>query len=254
MKKILLTLVSVIFITGLSVAQTTRTIDWSTETILYPDSLKSTPSNGTPINVDVVMKNNGSSSALAGDSIWFQFAITIISNSQTILLYPGPNSSTFGLKILTRTVAPNDTVHLTLNLTANLKFLQSANVRFAFIAHVLNRPDLGFESGAGLTNNQKSKDVVWFNEQGWAVGIAGVLANTTKVYPNPVKDVLNIDVNYGLPKVLNIFDITGRKVEDIMFEEKNTTVNVSNYPRGFYFYEIKTVEGEMIKSGKIQVN
>ncbi|MBX7205355.1 MAG: T9SS type A sorting domain-containing protein [Bacteroidia bacterium] len=253
MKKILLTMVSVIAITGLSFAQT-RTIDWSTESILYPDSLKSTPSSGTPFNVEVVMKNNGTSSAMAGDSIWFQFAVSIISNSQTIVLYPGPNSNTFAIKTVTRTIATGDTMHLALNLTANLKFLQSTNVRFAFIAHCLNRPGLGFETGSGLTNNQKTKDIVWFNEHGWYVGIDGALANTTKVYPNPVKDVLNIDVNYDLPKVLNIFDIAGRKVEEVLFDEKNTTVNVSNYTRGFYFYEIKTSEGEVIKSGKILVN
>lgn len=254
MKKILLTLVSVIALTGLSFAQTTRTIDWSTESILYPDSLKSTPSSGTPFNVEVVMKNNGTDAALSGDSIWFQFAVSIISNSQTIVLYPGPSSSTFALKILNKTIASGDTMHLALSLNANLKFLQSTNVRFAFIAHCLNRPGLGFESASGLTNNQKSKDIVWFNEHGWYVGIDGALANTTKVYPNPVKDVLNINVTYDLPKVLNIFDITGRKVEEVLFDEKNTTVNVSTYTRGFYFYEIKTSEGEVIKSGKILVN
>ena len=254
MKKILLTIVSVIAITGFSVAQTTRNIDWSTETILYPDSLKSTPSNGTPFNVEVVMKNNGLDAALAGDSIWYQFAVTIISNSQTIVLYPGPNSSTFAIKTVSRTILIGDTMHLALSLTANLKFLQSTNVRFAFIAHCLNRPGLGFETGGALANNQKSKDIVWFNEHGWYVGVDGALANTTKVYPNPVKDVLNIDVNYDLPKVLNIFDITGRKVEEVLFDAKNTTVNVSNYNHGFYFYEIRTKEGEMIKSGKIQVN
>ncbi|MCC6684009.1 MAG: T9SS type A sorting domain-containing protein [Bacteroidia bacterium] len=253
MKKILLTIVSVIALTGFATAQT-RSLDWSTETILYPDSLKSTPSNGTPFNVEVVMKNNGTDAALAGDSIWFQFAVSIVSNSQLLVLYPGPSSSTFALRILNKTIAAGDTMHLALSLTANLKFLQSTNVRFEFIAHCLNRPALGFESGSALTNNKKSKDIVWFNEHGWYVGIDGALANTTKVYPNPVKDVLNIDVNYDLPKVLNIFDIAGRKVEEVLFDEKNTSVNVSNYTRGFYFYEIKTSEGEVIKSGKILVN
>ncbi len=254
MKKILLTIVSVIAITGLSLAQTTRSLDWSTETILYPDSLKSTPSSGTPFNVEVVMKNNGLSSALAGDSIWYQFAVTIISNSQLIVLYPGPNSSTFAIKPVTRTIIVGDTMHLALSLTANLKFLQSTNVRFEFIAHCLNRPGLGFESGSALTNNKKSKDIVWFNEHGWYVGIDGALANTTKVYPNPVKDVLHIEINNDEQKVLSMFDLSGKKVEETMFSENKLDVNVADYKRGFYFYEIKSNNGAVIKTGKICVN
>ncbi|HLP32333.1 MAG TPA: T9SS type A sorting domain-containing protein [Bacteroidia bacterium] len=230
----------------------TRTVDLSTEAIVSPDSLLSSTS-GTPMTLTAVLKNNGTDSITVGDSIWYQFIITV--GSQKIVGFPSAsNPNSFALKSVPRTIASGDTMHVTVSINISLNFLVSTNVNIVFIAHALNRPGLDFEASATLANNQKTKTIPWLNQHGWAVGINDLAANETKVYPNPVKDVLHIEINNDEQKVLSMFDLSGKKVEETMFSENKLDVNVADYKRGFYFYEIKSNNGAVIKTGKICVN
>lgn len=63
------------------------------------------------------------------------------------------------------------------------------------------------------------------------------------IYPNPVKDVLNIEMNgEGGEHRIGIFDLNGKKqLEDILFEVTNTKtfqVNISGLPKGIYILKI----------------
>lgn len=230
----------------------TRTVDLSTEAIISPDSLLSSTS-GTPMTLTAVLKNNGTDSITVSDSIWYQFIITV--GSQKIVGFPSAsNPNSFAIKAVPRTIASGDTMHVTVSINISLNFLVSTNVNIVFIAHALNRPNLNFEGSTTLANNQKSKTIPWLNQHGWAVGINDLAANETKVYPNPVKDVLHIEINNDEQKVLSMFDLSGKKVEETMFSENKLDVNVADYKRGFYFYEIKSNNGAVIKTGKICVN
>jgi hypothetical protein len=229
-----------------------RTVDLSTEAIVSPDSLRSSQ-QGTPMTMTAVVKNNGTDNITTGDSIWFQFIITV--NNQKVVGYPSAaNPNAFAIRNVSRTVASGDTMHITVTINIPLNFLQSSNVNIVFIAHALNRPGLDFEPQATLANNQKSKAIVWYNEHGWSVGINDLEANAAKVYPNPVKDVLHVEVNNDEQKVFSMFDLSGKKVEETMFTENKLDINVADYKRGFYFYEIKGANGAVIKSGKVAVN
>ncbi len=74
-------------------------------------------------------------------------------------------------------------------------------------------------------------------------------------HPNPFNPVTTI--NYSLPKnsnvKLEVFDVTGRKVQTLVYENKPTgehkaVFNAANYSSGTYFYRLQTKEFRITKS------
>lgn len=64
---------------------------------------------------------------------------------------------------------------------------------------------------------------------------SGQIWNGFKIYPNPVKDVLNIDFNNNDISGA-IFDMQGKRV--LKLDARNTQFNVSNLPKGIYILKI----------------
>lgn len=79
-------------------------------------------------------------------------------------------------------------------------------------------------------------------------------ATTVQVYPNPATDVVNFTIEYNKAKMVKITDITGREVTTANFDINAAQVNVSTFKAGIYLYQIMDVDGNVIKSGKINVN
>ncbi|OZV70858.1 T9SS type A sorting domain-containing protein [Winogradskyella aurantia] len=63
-------------------------------------------------------------------------------------------------------------------------------------------------------------------------------------HPNPVEDVLNINLNPGLElKQVNIYNNLGQ----YLYSTKTTRIDVSNLNNGLYFVEVKTDQGKSTK-------
>ena len=63
-------------------------------------------------------------------------------------------------------------------------------------------------------------------------------------YPNPVKDVLNLNLNAGLElKQVNLYNSLGQYV----YSSKTTTIDTSNLTSGLYFIEVETNKGKSSK-------
>ena len=76
-------------------------------------------------------------------------------------------------------------------------------------------------------------------------------AATSCVYPNPGKDVLNIEVRDAADRV-EVYDLTGRKVfENIIFGNQ-IAINTEAWPSGMYFWKIYSTSGStaLIETGK----
>jgi len=74
-------------------------------------------------------------------------------------------------------------------------------------------------------------------------------AKKLSVYPNPVKDIVNIsnDANYSLQSV-NITDLNGRTVKSIKLNgEASAQVNISDLSSGIYMMNISSDQGSIIK-------
>lgn len=85
------------------------------------------------------------------------------------------------------------------------------------------------------------------------------LLNRVKVYPNPAKDNLNIDLSSGefWGAQLQILDVLGKvcfaKTLD-RSEDKNTTINVSGLERGIYFINLKKPDESLYTTKFIKQN
>ncbi len=81
-----------------------------------------------------------------------------------------------------------------------------------------------------------------FEEQNSSVGL----------YPNPAKNLVNIDLNTTSSTSLSLADLSGRVLQTIELEEglEAYQLDVSNYPLGMYFIEIHQ-EGKLLRSEKV---
>jgi len=76
-----------------------------------------------------------------------------------------------------------------------------------------------------------------------------------KYYPNPAISYINFDIDDAGEKGLNlhIINFLGKQ----MYEEKNVTtrtrVDLSQYTRGVYIFQLRDQNGKVIETGKFQI-
>ena len=75
-----------------------------------------------------------------------------------------------------------------------------------------------------------------------------------RFYPNPATSIINFELpntdNYNI----QIFSFLGKKMTELANTNGKTTVNLSDYTRGMYIYQLRDHNGKMIESGKFQVS
>lgn len=81
-------------------------------------------------------------------------------------------------------------------------------------------------------------------------------AASVKFYPNPAVSYITFDFlkKYDKSYTVQLFNFLGRKVFEFSAADAKTMVNVSDYTRGIYIYQLKDPTGKIIESGKFQVN
>ena len=84
-----------------------------------------------------------------------------------------------------------------------------------------------------------------------------VSAGVVRLYPNPATTVINFDIQKSVNKAysLQIYSFMGARK---MFEQTNltdkTSINLSDFNRGVYIYQLRDRSGKLIESGKFQVS
>jgi hypothetical protein len=74
------------------------------------------------------------------------------------------------------------------------------------------------------------------------------------IYPNPAKDEFVISVkDYSKVDFAEIYDVTGKKMDQIYIDKNATTVNSSNYSKGIYLVKF-TDSDNYSKTLKLIVN
>ena len=76
-----------------------------------------------------------------------------------------------------------------------------------------------------------------------------------RFYPNPATSVINFDLQKGQKGyTLQVYNFLGRK----MFEQGNISdhisVNLTDFTRGVYIYQLADKTGRIVESGKFQVS
>jgi len=77
-----------------------------------------------------------------------------------------------------------------------------------------------------------------------------------KFYPNPATSFITFDLQKTIDKGcdIQVFNLLGK----VVFEQKNiplrTTINLTDYSRGVYIYQLRDHDGKILDSGKFQVS
>ena len=246
MKKILLTL-ALALTAGFSHAQ--RVIDWSVESIDAPTSLNSTAS-ATSFTYDIVLKNNGTDQVLIGDTVGYQ-----ISASQgTNLIFAIPNGALY-IRLVTKNMAAGDTMHLTGSFSIGIRPNLSVNVTLRAVSQIFNRKTTGgIIPETSLTNNVKTRDMIWYNPQKWGVSVADINSSNLTLSPNPASDIINVSVNLVDPSKtseLTVTDMTGRVVYTETINGASATISTDSLESGMYIIQVKN--GDLISTSKVSV-
>lgn len=67
--------------------------------------------------------------------------------------------------------------------------------------------------------------------------IENIESNMT-VYPNPTSDIINLDIMNEQTVSVQIFNISGQKVMDVILDEFNSSINVSELSSGTYIVKM----------------
>jgi hypothetical protein len=82
------------------------------------------------------------------------------------------------------------------------------------------------------------------------------ISATMRFYPNPAssyitfEDILKkYDKNYSI----QVFNFLGKKVYEFSLGDPKNIVNVSDFFRGIYIFQLRDPSGKIVESGKFQV-
>lgn len=84
-----------------------------------------------------------------------------------------------------------------------------------------------------------------------SVGIFNLPSRLTKlsVFPNPATDFLTFETaETGVNRILRIFDLNGREVKNVRFDNQKVTLNINSLSEGHYSY-IFQEENDLLNSG-----
>ena len=74
-----------------------------------------------------------------------------------------------------------------------------------------------------------------------------IIKNKTNIYPNPSKDIFNIQMEENLKSNFIVYDSNGRIVIENEIVDSKATINLSNFDSGIYCVKIISNNGYEIK-------
>ena len=117
-------------------------------------------------------------------------------------------------------------------------------------AQVENNPKLVFRitfngNDTGTRGNNRFDNVTVDGDTLTGVNVSNVISqNSIKVYPNPVHDMLNIELQANTTANVAIYDLNGQQRFEAVVDEKHKAINVSQLSAGTYFISVRTSAGE----------
>lgn len=75
-----------------------------------------------------------------------------------------------------------------------------------------------------------------------------------KLYPNPASSVIYFEFsNLDKTTSFQVFNFMGKKVYELQNISNKNTVDLSNFYRGVYIFQLRDKNGKIVESGKFQV-
>jgi Secretion system C-terminal sorting domain len=82
-------------------------------------------------------------------------------------------------------------------------------------------------------------------------------ATSLHFYPNPATSYITFDdylKKYDKNYSIQIFNFLGKKVYEFGLGDQKNIVNISDFFRGIYIFQLRDPNGKIVESGKFQVN
>lgn len=82
------------------------------------------------------------------------------------------------------------------------------------------------------------------------------IAKIVRFYPNPATSFITFDFQQGNEKsyTLQIYNLPGKKVHEVTEITPKTVVNLTDFFRGIYVFQLRDKTGRLIEAGKFQVS
>lgn len=76
-----------------------------------------------------------------------------------------------------------------------------------------------------------------------------------RFYPNPATSEINFDFEKGYDNTYSflVFNFLGKKVHEIRKVSQRNKLNLGDFFRGIYIFQLKDKNGRVLESGKFQV-
>lgn len=71
-----------------------------------------------------------------------------------------------------------------------------------------------------------------------------VVLNCAMIYPNPVKDIVNVIVDPKRVHAINVYDAGGKRVASMSADRTDMKLDMTRYAQGIYIFEIEERNGE----------
>ena len=77
-----------------------------------------------------------------------------------------------------------------------------------------------------------------------------------RFFPNPASSIVNFDFQKAYEKgyTIQVYSFLGKKMYEKVNADQRTSINLSEYNRGVYIYQLRNKAGKMVESGKFQVS
>ncbi len=82
---------------------------------------------------------------------------------------------------------------------------------------------------------------------GGGVNVKRYMKEQVSVYPNPVSELLSIDVGELETGIIQLYNVAGQLQEEKVFDSRLNTMDVSGYSTGAYFLKVSTEKGSFSK-------
>ena len=95
-----------------------------------------------------------------------------------------------------------------------------------------------------------------YGQEKYLHAVEDVPVKVLKFYPNPATTFINFDFqkNYDRSYSLVIYNFLGKKVLEIVNVNLSNQLNLSDFTRGVYIFQLRDRNGKVIESGKFQVS
>lgn len=90
----------------------------------------------------------------------------------------------------------------------------------------------------------------------WAADVSVAIEPIVRLYPNPATSVINLDFTNAANRgySVQVYSFLGRKMYEVTNVGQRITLNLTDFNRGVYIYQLRDHTGKLIETGKFQVS